>query len=179
MRRQDEEEEDFVDSVSEDEEEHEEEEGPAQPVSTISASTHDPADKALIDRYIESTIGFERMDIAVTAAAIKGAYSGLDEQDGGVEDEKYLSWAAAQPPWLDLTGGGVRLHPLGPIALQLLQRGGGRRQPAAVYRLFQFRCNGHHLRAETSKHKMKISGGAWRTSPGCDKCPAPIRVQWE
>ena len=79
----------------------------------------------MIDRYIESTIGFERMDIAVTAAAIKGAYSGLDEQDGGVEDEKYLSWAAAQPPWLDLTGGGVRLHPPGPIALQLLQRGGG------------------------------------------------------
>jgi hypothetical protein len=48
------------------EEEQDEEEGPAQPVSTISASTRDPADKELIDRYIVSTIGFERMDIALT-----------------------------------------------------------------------------------------------------------------
>jgi hypothetical protein len=105
-----EDEKDAVDPASEEEDREEEE---PQPVSTISASTRDPADKELIDRYIEDTIGFERMDVAVTAAAIVGAYSGLNETDGGLEDEKYLRWAAAQPPWLDLTGGGIRLDPQG------------------------------------------------------------------
>jgi hypothetical protein len=104
--------------VPEDSDSEEEEEEP-HPVSTISASTRDPADKELIDRYIEATIGFGRMDIAVTAAAITGAYSGLNELEGGLKDEQYLSWAAAQPPWLDLTGGGVRISKEGD-SLQLM-----------------------------------------------------------
>jgi hypothetical protein len=46
----------------------------------------------------------------------------------------------------------------------------------AVYRLFLFRCNGHHLcgpPAETSKHKMEMSVEGridWRTGQGCDNC---------
>jgi hypothetical protein len=36
---------------------------------------------------------------------------------------------------------------------------------AALYRLFQFRCNGHHLESETSRHKVKI-GGEWRVANG-------------
>ena len=41
---------------------------------------------------------------------------------------------------------------------------------SAVYRLFQFRCNGHHLKSETSKHKVKDSGGDWRTKRGNNLC---------
>ena len=40
---------------------------------------------------------------------------------------------------------------------------------AALYRLFQFRCNGHHLKSETSRHKVKIDG-EWRVANGSNAC---------
>jgi hypothetical protein len=58
---------------------------------------------------------------------------------------------------------------------------------SAIYRLFQFRCNGHHLRSETSKHKVQESKGAvWRTKRGKNVCvlcedhkECPARILFE
>jgi hypothetical protein len=45
----------------------------AEPINTAAAATRSLDDKDLIDAFITQSLGFERMDAAVTAAAIKGA----------------------------------------------------------------------------------------------------------
>ena len=63
-------------------------------------------------------------------------------------------------------------------------RAWGRR--SSLYRLFQFRCNGHHLRSETSRHKVKGSDGEYRRRRGKNVCKmcnmhkeCPARVLFE